>query len=444
MGNTKKNNSSRDLADQIKQQWSAFLADHSVLTVGLSGGLDSVVLLHILCRLRDEIPFQLQAVHIHHGLSFYADDWQLFCSQICRQWQIPFHAERVQVSAKGLGIEAAARVARYAVYAQTNADVVALAHHRDDQVETFMLAALRGGGLRALSAMPALRPLSEKIMLWRPLLPFSRQQLTDYSQTHQLPYIDDDSNRDTTLLRNWLRLQGLPAWRARVPNLDRHIEAAAALLQDELAVLNEIRDADWAQLSQNGCLNITEWRQLSAARQHQQLVYFAQKHVLGTPTAASVYAFARQLRSGSHTAEWSLPQGKAVLYGNQLWFQQKGAAQQWHWLAELPKSVQLNHTPHSFLSWQQQPFGLPEKYCSGVLRTAQPNDSLRFQYGRKSVKKILQEYKIPPFLRRVWPILVNEHNECIAVCNLFTAANVSAKNGFLPVITDLPLPIKSK
>ncbi|SUA21406.1 tRNA(Ile)-lysidine synthase [Neisseria gonorrhoeae] len=81
-----------------------------------------------------------------------------------------------------MGIEAAARQKRYAEFAEKGFDVLALAHHRDDQIETFMLAVARGGGLRALAAMPAVRPLGENGIIWRPLLPFSRQDIWDYAR----------------------------------------------------------------------------------------------------------------------------------------------------------------------------------------------------------------------------------------------------------------------
>ena len=157
------------LQQHLAQQWPAPNAGRFAVEVGFSGGLDSVVLLHLLCSLRNELPLELSAVHVHHGLDTPADQWAEFCRELCAQWQVPLRIERVQVEFGRLGLEAAARAERYRCFAQSTADAVALAHHADDQTETLLLATLRGGGLRALSAMPALRALNESVSLWRPL-----------------------------------------------------------------------------------------------------------------------------------------------------------------------------------------------------------------------------------------------------------------------------------
>lgn len=129
--------------------------------VALSGGLDSVVLLHLLVCAGKRAGFVPEALHIHHGLSPRADDWADFCRNYCDM--LGWGWKRLRSAWKnGLGIEAAARQKRYAEFAEKGFDVLALAHHRDDQIETFMLAVARGGGLRALAAMPAVRPWGKR------------------------------------------------------------------------------------------------------------------------------------------------------------------------------------------------------------------------------------------------------------------------------------------
>ena len=213
----------KDLCTLVQQQWQTQCAGHHAIEVGLSGGLDSVVLLHILVQLRERLGLQLTAVHIHHGLQAQADDWVSFCEQYCATWYVPLRVEWVEVNTQGVGVEAGARHARYQVFSATSATIIALAHHADDQVETFMLAALRGGGLRALAAMPSVRALNERVQVWRPLLGVSRAALQLYAQQYGLAYVDDPSNEDGAYLRNWLRHQGLPAWQTRVPHLKRHV-----------------------------------------------------------------------------------------------------------------------------------------------------------------------------------------------------------------------------
>ena len=152
------------------------LPDGCTVTVGLSGGLDSVVLLHMLACLREELGLNVHALHVHHGLSRNADDWLGFCTRLCQEWNVPFRSVKVEVKKDGLGIEAAARKARYQAFSDDPSGIIALAHHQDDQIETFMLAAVRGGGIKALAAMPQWRKLDEETQIWRPLLTFSRDR----------------------------------------------------------------------------------------------------------------------------------------------------------------------------------------------------------------------------------------------------------------------------
>ena len=263
--------------DQFLQRFAAQVPDlrGKRICVGLSGGADSVVLLHVLAALRDTFGLaDLSAVHVHHGLNAAADDWQRFCRDYAQRLGVGFSAARVQVDARKLGVEAAARTARYAVFAEQNADFVALAHHRDDQIETFFLAALRGGGLRALSAMPEQRALTEKTVLWRPLLAFSRAEIEQYAQDNALMFVHDDSNENPVFLRNWLRGRWLPDLAARLPHYTEHLHSSIALLQEERALLEEVTAQDWQAVRCAQGLHQARWQAFSPARQRQLLHTF--------------------------------------------------------------------------------------------------------------------------------------------------------------------------
>src|SRR5262245_27883281 len=108
------------------------------VAVGLSGGLDSVVLLHMLHRMAPRFGCRLSAIHVNHGLSPNAEEWQKFCAAMCGELGVPFHAVKVRVKKRGKGLEAAAREARRAALAKARVDAIALAHHLDDQAETVL------------------------------------------------------------------------------------------------------------------------------------------------------------------------------------------------------------------------------------------------------------------------------------------------------------------
>jgi tRNA(Ile)-lysidine synthase len=201
------------------------------LAAGLSGGVDSVVLLHWLRELAPGQGYRLSAVHVHHGLSPNADAWARFCRKLCRAWGVPLVVRRVRIRKQGKGLEGAAREARRAVFAGLKADAIALAHQLDDQAETVLLNLLRGAGTRGAAAMPAAGTLGAKLLL-RPLLEVSRRQVLAYARQHALAWIDDESNRDDALTRNFLRLrvgplleQRFPRWRESLARAARHFAA---------------------------------------------------------------------------------------------------------------------------------------------------------------------------------------------------------------------------
>ena len=157
------------------------------VAAGLSGGIDSVVLLHVLHGLAPRFGYKLSAIHVNHGLSPNAGDWQRFCSSLCRELGIPFKAAKVKVKKQGRGLEAAAREARRAVLMKMRVDFVAFGHHLDDQAETVLFNLLRGAGLEGASGMPALGKLGGKTLL-RPLLGVPRSAIRTYADAHGLSF----------------------------------------------------------------------------------------------------------------------------------------------------------------------------------------------------------------------------------------------------------------
>src|SRR5450759_2431949 len=242
--------SNNHVAERVAAQIAPLLPEHSSILIGLSGGVDSVVLLHLLHKLAARFSWQLSALHVHHGISQNADAWVEFCADLCARHQISLHIERVDIEPlRAHGIEAAARKLRHAAFARQSCDFVALAHHADDQAETLLLQLLRGAGMRGASAMPVLSlskwPLlarrSGSPNILRPLLHCSRQEILDYAAAHDLQWIEDESNADDNYPRNFLRHRVLPllsekfpAYRDTLARSAQHFAEASKLL-DELA-----------------------------------------------------------------------------------------------------------------------------------------------------------------------------------------------------------------
>jgi len=201
------------------------------LLVGYSGGLDSHVLLHAAAACREIRPdLELLALHVDHGMQSSSGDWSNHCRNICRELEIPIELLKISVSVNpAQGPEASARIARYEQFAtkMRDSDYLLLAQHADDQAETFLLQALRGSGPDGLASIPRKRSFATG-WLCRPLLGCSRQQLADYASAHQLRWVEDPSNADMSLDRNFLRQQVLPLLQQRWPALNKTLSRSAS------------------------------------------------------------------------------------------------------------------------------------------------------------------------------------------------------------------------
>lgn len=212
----------------------------ATVVVALSGGFDSTVLLHALSTHPAMHSRRLRAVHVNHALHPDAPHWAEHCASLCDRARIEFECVDVSVVQAGDGPEAAARRARHSALQACIApgDIVAFAHHRDDQAETFLLRALRASGPEGLASMRSRRPFGAG-WLWRPLLDVPRAALHAYAQAHRLEWLEDPSNADDEFDRNFLRLHVLPLLRTRWPHADAALAMAAARSAQASALLDD-------------------------------------------------------------------------------------------------------------------------------------------------------------------------------------------------------------
>lgn len=200
------------------------------LVVGLSGGVDSSVLLHLLRFTSGLPPLKLVAAHFDHGMRPGSDEDRQWASGLCNAWQVPL---RWGETPRRLISEEDARDERHrfllAVKEEEDAEWVLTAHHADDQVETVLFRIIRGTGFRGLSGIPTTRSPG----FYRPLLPFSRADILSYARENKVPFREDPSNRDQEKARNFIRHSVLPSLeRGPVPGVKASIGRLAGLARE--------------------------------------------------------------------------------------------------------------------------------------------------------------------------------------------------------------------
>lgn len=258
--------------------------------VAYSGGLDSHVLLHAMCELRPALaPAGVAAVHVDHGLSPHARAWADHCVSVCEDLAVTCRVLAVDATpVRGEGPEAAARRARYGAIAAVMAagDCLLTAHHRGDQGETVMLQLLRGAGPRGLAGMPPYAPFAAGGHA-RPLLSFTRRELHAYAEDRGLVWVEDESNANPALERNYLRREILPRLRAHWPAVDRTLVRVAAHQRDAAALLEDIAVQDLAELGEppHRNLSIEALKRLGGARRRNVIRHWLRRCRLPLPSA---------------------------------------------------------------------------------------------------------------------------------------------------------------
>jgi tRNA(Ile)-lysidine synthase len=284
------------LLKALKEQLSCEpLLSATHIVVAYSGGVDSHVLLHALHNIKQEahLNFYISAVHIHHGLSQYADQWQSHCEQVCASLNIEFQTANVNVqAAPRQSLEAQAREARYhklVELAPANSQVV-LGQHQDDQLETFLLQLKRGAGPKGLSAMNRAwisYKHAHPVGFYRPLLDITQQHILDYAQQHNLQWCEDESNQNTDFERNFLRHDVLPVLQFRWPEIARSVARSAALCAEQQHLLDEISAEKLKPIKASAnSLHLPVLKQLSQSWLNQLVRYWLSELGIQSPSLA--------------------------------------------------------------------------------------------------------------------------------------------------------------
>lgn len=222
------------------------LAPAENIIVGVSGGVDSMVLADILYRNRDYLNKDFKVLHVDHQIHPESATWAKFVADWCRERSVPYEAVQVDLTGFGNNIERAARQARYQAFAEQHADMIILGHHADDQCETFFLKLFRGSGLKGLRCMSKSAPswIDPSVILLRPLLNWSKERIQNYAIDNDVPNIEDSSNTDTTFDRNWIRRELWPHVMERNAIADINLHRSIALINEGWELTQDLARID--------------------------------------------------------------------------------------------------------------------------------------------------------------------------------------------------------
>ena len=310
-----------------------------IIVVGVSGGPDSLCLLHVLHALKDEFGFDLHVAHLHHGIRGHEADADADAVRaIAAAWNLRCSVERINVPELSrkhrMAVEETARQARYSFLGRVakviGSRVIAVGHNADDQAETVLMHWIRGAGLAGLRGMlpvaslakyrilgaPNRRPADADIRLVRPLLAIPRSEIEAYCAHHRLKPRFDRSNLDTTLFRNWLRHEALPMLARHNPNIRDVIRSSSRVLADDYELLRSVLLEAWNRLvreetAERIALDLDGWRALPTSLQRATVREAVQRlrRSLRDVSFVHVENAVSVARSGSAGAQCTLPRG---------------------------------------------------------------------------------------------------------------------------------------
>lgn len=423
---------------QLIHHFVAEQSDVQRVVLAVSGGVDSMVLLH--SAVKAQLLQPLLVVHVNHQLSPLAADWQVRVRDCCTDLGVEFSAMAVRVEPRGAGLEEAARQARYAAIEHhlRPGDLVLMAHHQQDQLETFFLRLARGAGVRGLAGMAPLRDWGPA-RLGRPFLAIDRSTIEIYARTHALTWVDDESNSNGQFDRNFLRLNVIPMLQQRWPQLPLQAARAMEQLRQSETLLNEFADEDLQhcdpRIERLGMsIKMEPLRVWSEPRRYNLMRYWLALQGYRSPSRKRLVeldALFAAKRDQNPLLAWGdcevrryreriycLPSG---------WSRANPAAQD----CSTDKDVDLGG--HQ-LKWAAVSPGLPTGNYRVVVRAQAPKGLRAHPTERahsQSLKKLLQEYGLEPWLRDHLP-LIFLGDRLMAAGDLWIEKSIAVEFGVVP------------
>ena len=412
--------------------------------IAYSGGLDSSVLLYLMYKASLQYScINISAIHVNHGISAKSHEWEDFCQSRCHALGVPYRSCTIDIMHfKGQSLEASARKYRYSLLAShiKNNHVLLTAHHQDDQCETLLLQMLRGAGLSGIASMPEIQNFSNGYLA-RPLLNTDREAIKRYAINKNLDWIEDESNLDTGLDRNYIRHNVIPIIKERWPSASKTIARTAKHAGESIYLVNTLARQDYVKAKIVGAdtLSVSALRQFCYSRQKNLLRQWIREHRKSLPSTIILQRILREsIQSGvdrNPKITWSNVEVRR--YRNRLYIFNELPISDSHKILDLDQACES--LPLGVLSCDYSiGTGISKELLQGRII------SIRFRSGGESispykssyphrVKKLMSEHGVPPWLRDLMP-LVYVDNELVAIpgiCvdkNWMTTANQTSLN----------------
>jgi tRNA(Ile)-lysidine synthase len=406
-----------DLAERVRGVVRRHVAPGARLTLALSGGVDSIVALDILARLAPAHPFELDCLHVDHGISSNARAWAKFARAAARRYGLRCTVRRADLAPyRALGLEGAARAARYAIFARARADYVVLAQHADDQAETVLLQLVRGAGLAGLAGMPPVRPLKAgRARVLRPLLDATRAEIEAYAREHALEWVQDESNADERLARNLIRRRVMPLLRELNPQAVANLARSATHLAEAHALLSGVGASDAQAATVDGRLSVPMLAALGRPRAKNALRAWLAASGIGPPDTQRTEEMLEQLLAARADANM-------CIQVDDTWELRRFRESVWLVPRRAPPPSDLRVEWNGARVWRIPELGgalhFRRATGAGLARAAVAHGSVavrarqggeRFQPDakrpRRALKALLQEADVPPWERARLPLL---------------------------------------
>lgn len=415
------------------------IANIKQVIVAYSGGVDSHVLIHACSVLQHKMPAVLfKSVYIDHGLHESSDRWRNHCQAVSTNLGIKFSTTKVDArDVRGDGPEQAARHARYDALSEyvDSSTVLLTAQHQDDQAETLLLQLLRGAGVKGLSSMPRVNSFAGGVIA-RPLLEFSKQDILTYAKSAGLEWVDDPSNLDQSLNRNFLRQQVIPLIEQRWPSFAVTTARTAAHCAEASSILSNYASSYLLE-TDSDVLAVATLETLDDETQRAVLREWLIANEVRLPSQKvlrQIQSFIVMDSGDSALVEWGGHQvrtfdGKFMLLKKAILPTGYGVLP---WKGEelvLPEPLgclSINQSTGQGIKktfWEQSDITIRSRIGGEVI-------SLLGRHGTKKLKKLFHEYKAFPWVRQLIP-LVYAGETLVAIADIWIAKDYLAAEGEL-------------